>query len=57
MQDREAVIGALNKQAAAINTSLSYVLDRLRINAPHFVEILTSREGNIVRDVTKKLRF
>jgi predicted nucleic acid-binding protein len=40
--DPNAVIQALEEQAAAINKRVEYVLDRLRVNAPHFVDIIRS---------------
>jgi hypothetical protein len=39
--NKKAVIQVLQEQAAAINKPVNYVLDRLRINAPHFVEMLS----------------
>jgi hypothetical protein len=41
--NKKAVIQVLQEQAAAINKPVNYVLDRLRINAPHFVEMLSRR--------------
>jgi hypothetical protein len=41
--DRNAVREILEEQAAAINKPVNYVLDRLRINAPRFVDMLRSR--------------
>lgn len=38
--DRNSVIQVLEQQAAAINKRVEFVLDRLRINAPHFVDII-----------------
>lgn len=42
-RNEKAVIQVLQEQAAAINKSVDYVLQRLRINAPHFVEMLSRR--------------
>lgn len=42
--DTMAVIQTLEAQAVAINKRIEYVLDRLRINAPRFVDLLR-REG------------
>lgn len=39
--DPDAVVHTLKEQAAAINKPVEYVLQRLRINAPHFVDMLT----------------
>jgi hypothetical protein len=39
-RDPNAVIQSLEEQAAAINKSVHYVLSRLRINVPHFVDTL-----------------
>src|SRR5258707_12304522 len=41
--DRDAVHGALEQQAAAIDKSLEYLLDRLRVNVPAFVDSLKQR--------------
>lgn len=41
--NEKAVIQVLEEQAAAINKSVDYVLQRLRINAPQFVEMLSQR--------------
>ena len=41
--NEKAVIQVLHEQAAAINQSVDYVLQRLQINAPHFVEMLSQR--------------
>ena len=41
--NENAVIQVLKEQAAAINKSADYVLQRLRINAPHFVEMISHR--------------
>jgi hypothetical protein len=41
--NEKAVIQVLQEQAAAINKSVDYVLQRLRINAPRFVEMLSQR--------------
>lgn len=43
----EAVIQVLEEQAAAINKPVEYVLDRLRTNAPRFVDMLRSRSGSL----------
>ena len=40
--DPKAVIQVLQEQAAAIGKPVEYVLDRLRINAPRFVDIIRS---------------
>ncbi|PYV78038.1 MAG: PIN domain-containing protein [Acidobacteria bacterium] len=41
--DRDAVVGALKQQSAAIDKSLDYLLDRLRVNVPAFVDSLKQR--------------
>jgi len=40
--DPNTVIQTLEEQAAAINKRVEYVLDRLRVNAPHFVDFIRS---------------
>jgi predicted nucleic acid-binding protein len=40
--DEPAVLQVLREQAAAIGKPLQYVLDRLRINTPHFVKMIES---------------
>ena len=42
--DPNAVGQVLEQQAAAINRQVEYVLDRLHINAPHFVDIIRSHK-------------
>ena len=41
--DPDAVVGALEQQAAAIDKSLEYLLGRLRVNVPAFVDSLKQR--------------
>jgi hypothetical protein len=40
--DAKAVVQTLEQQAAAISRNIEYVLDRLRFNAPHFVDMIRS---------------
>jgi hypothetical protein len=40
--DQNAVVQTLKEQAAAISRPVDYVLDRLRINAPHFVDMIAA---------------
>ena len=42
--DPEAVTRTLEQQAAAIDKSLDYLLDRLRVNVPGFVRTLTQQK-------------
>jgi len=39
--NEKAVIQVRQERATAINKSVNYVLERLRINPPHFVEMLS----------------
>jgi hypothetical protein len=41
--DSEAVLRTLKEQAAAIDKSFEYLLDRLRVNVPGFVQTLTQK--------------
>lgn len=45
--DPPAVLETLTEQAAAIGKPIQYVLDRLRINAPHFVDTLRKRNAQL----------
>lgn len=45
--DPPAVLETIKDQAAAINKPVEYVLSRLRINVPHFVEILQKKNPGI----------
>jgi hypothetical protein len=38
--DRDTVLHTLEQQAAAIDKSFDYLLNRLRVNVPGFVETL-----------------
>lgn len=40
--DPEAIVQTLEQQATAIGKTIHYVLDRLHVNAPHFVDVLKS---------------
>lgn len=42
--DSEAVLHTLEQQAAAIDKSFDYLLDRLRVNVPGFVHTLTQQK-------------
>jgi hypothetical protein len=42
--DSDAVLHTLEKQAAAIDKSFDYLLDRLRVNVPGFVHTLTQQK-------------
>jgi hypothetical protein len=42
--DSDAVLHTLDQQAAAIDKSYDYLLDRLRVNVPGFVHTLTQRK-------------
>lgn len=42
--DQDAVHHALEEQAAAINKSFDYLLERLRINVPGFIDLLKGRK-------------
>jgi hypothetical protein len=46
-RDPAAVAQTLEGQAAAIGRTLPYLLSRLRINAPAFVEMLEGNTGRI----------
>lgn len=45
--DPSAVLETIKEQAAAIYKPVEYVLNRLRINVPHFVEILQKKNPGI----------
>ena len=42
--DRDAVFGTLKQQAAAIDKSFDYLLNRLRVNVPGFVDTLAQQK-------------
>jgi hypothetical protein len=42
--DSDAVLHTLEQQAAAIDKSFDYLLDRLRVNVPGFVHTLTQQK-------------
>ena len=42
--DPEGVGHTLEQQAAAINKSFAYLLDRLRVNVPGFVQMFTQQK-------------
>jgi hypothetical protein len=42
--DRDAVLGTLEQQAAAIDKSFDYLLNRLRVNVPGFVDTLAQQK-------------
>jgi hypothetical protein len=42
--DRDAVLGTLEQQAAAIDRSFEYLLSRLRVNVPGFVDTLAQQK-------------
>jgi hypothetical protein len=42
--DSGAVLHTLEQQAAAIDKSFDYLLDRLRVNVPGFVHTLTQQK-------------
>jgi hypothetical protein len=42
--DRDAVLGALEQQAAAIDKSFDYLLNRLRVNVSGFVDMLAQQK-------------
>ena len=42
--DSRAVLRTLEQQAAAIDKSADYLLDRLRVNVPGFVHTLTQQK-------------
>lgn len=44
--DAQAVIQTLKEQAAAISRPVEYVLERLRINAPRFVDMLRQQNSS-----------
>ena len=42
--DPDAVLHTLEQQAAAIDKSFDYLLDRLRVNVPGFIQTLTQQK-------------
>jgi hypothetical protein len=42
--DRDAVLSTLEQQAAAIDKSFDYLLNRLRVNVPGFVDTLSQQQ-------------